>query len=80
MSSASKDYKVNGWYQGVVLRLSPFGAFVAVRSGSKWAEGYLKTSQIQGELELGAEVQESVATPGAIYTSLNVCLVLFEPI
>lgn len=71
-SCASKDYKVNGWYQGVVLRLSPFGAFVAVRSVSKWAEGYLKTSQIQGELELGAEVpQESVATPGAIYTSLS---------
>lgn len=55
-AASLKDYEINTWYPGVVLRLSPFGAFVAIRSTSgKWAEGLVKTNQIQGNLELGAE-------------------------
>ena len=56
-----EDYKINTWYPGVVLRLSPFGAFMAIRSTSgTWAEGLVKTNQIQGNLELGAEVPAAV--------------------
>lgn len=52
-----QDYAVNSWYTGIVLRLSPYGAFVAVKSGSGWAEGLVKTNQIQGDdLEVAAEV------------------------
>lgn len=56
LAASLKDFEINTWYPGVVLRLSPFGAFVAIRSASgKWAEGLVKTNQIQGNLELGAE-------------------------
>ena len=45
------------WYSGVVLRKSPFGAFVAVRSESNtWMEGLVKNNNMQGHLELGSEV------------------------
>lgn len=60
-AASLKDYAVNSWYTGIVLRLSPYGAFVAVKSGSGWAEGLVKTNQIQGDdLEVAAEVKVRV--------------------
>lgn len=54
-----KDFTEQRWHRAVVLRLSPFGAFVAVEADGQlgWAEGMVKSSQMVGRLELGQELK-----------------------